>query len=60
MKILPIENLVKTNPIQSQNKPNQTQFQKGYLTALRSVAQDKFRRNDNIIDYLKLFLGAAD
>ena len=27
MKILPIANLVKTNPIQTQYKPNQTQFQ---------------------------------
>jgi hypothetical protein len=31
-----------------QIKPNQTQFQTGYLTALRSVAQDKCARNDDV------------
>jgi len=33
------EGLCKTNPKRTQNEPKQTQFQKGYLTALHCVAQ---------------------
>ena len=47
------QNKPNSNPIQTQSKPILTQYkpktnpiQTQYLTALRSVAQDKFHRND--------------